>query len=570
MINIFRLRIPLPTVMLAVADALSLYLSISVGFVLTYASGGDLVGDNFQPILAWQSLLFVVVTFTVTFALGGHQRQFMLSLLGMTLRLGTAHGLSFLILAGLFYVTPSNRIWLSAISQAMALGSGAMLLTRLVYRKLAHKDKFRKRVLVMGAGPGAKQIERLEQLERKRGSGSFVCVGFVPGVEEATSIEDERLLYSQSLPELVQRLCVDEIVVAPKISNGTVEGQRAVEALNAPTSDDALARERLCAVDGELTDGELQAADMDSERIQELLLCRLSGVPVVNYLSFVERERGEVDLDALREDWLIYGEGFCHGKAAQRVMKRAFDIGAALGLFILTLPLIILAVLAVWLDDGRPVLYSQVRVGLNGREFKLLKLRSMRVDAERDGIARWASAGDPRVTRVGAFLRRTRIDELPQIINILRGDLSFVGPRPERPSFVAKLSTEIPFFTLRHAVKPGLTGWAQINYAYGASIDDAREKLKLDLFYVKNHSLFLDLLILAQTARVVIWPPVQRGEASASIGRGVPNLQQASRDRLTMLTLKPDAGPFAALRTRILPDRQPSQKVAQSSRKSAS
>jgi lipopolysaccharide/colanic/teichoic acid biosynthesis glycosyltransferase len=160
--------------------------------------------------------------------------------------------------------------------------------------------------------------------------------------------------------------------------------------------------------------------------------------------------------------------------------------------------------LCVWIESGRPIVFRQERIGMNGRTFQLLKFRSMRPDAEKDGVPRWAAAGDPRITRFGRFMRRSRIDELPQIFNILKGEMSFVGPRPERPFFVSQLAQEVPFYAVRHAVKPGLTGWAQVRYSYGASVEDAVRKLEYDLYYVKNHSLLLDLVILFKTVRVVL------------------------------------------------------------------
>ena len=174
-------------------------------------------------------------------------------------------------------------------------------------------------------------------------------------------------------------------------------------------------------------------------------------------------------------------------------------------MLVLTLPLLALTACAIKLESGGPILYRQTRVGLHGRVFTILKLRSMRVDAETDGRPRWAAQGDPRITRVGSIIRKLRIDELAQILNVLRGDMSFVGPRPERPFFVAELTKAIPYYAERHWVRPGITGWAQINFPYGASLEDARRKLTYDLYYVKNRGIFLDALILLQTARVIFW-----------------------------------------------------------------
>jgi exopolysaccharide biosynthesis polyprenyl glycosylphosphotransferase len=185
-------------------------------------------------------------------------------------------------------------------------------------------------------------------------------------------------------------------------------------------------------------------------------------------------------------------------------VKRAFDVSASALLLFLASPIMLIAAAAIFLESGRPIVFRQERVGLGGRPFMLLKFRSMRTDAEKDGVPRWAASGDPRVTRVGRFIRRTRIDELPQIFNVLKGEMSFVGPRPERPFFVAQLTEQVPFYGARHTVKPGLTGWAQVRYSYGASVEDAVRKLQYDLYYIKNHSVFLDLLILFGTVRVVV------------------------------------------------------------------
>jgi sugar transferase (PEP-CTERM system associated) len=224
----------------------------------------------------------------------------------------------------------------------------------------------------------------------------------------------------------------------------------------------------------------------------------------VDLPTFFERETGYVQLNSLSASWMIFSEGFSR-TGFQKVLKRIFDISASVAMLIATLPVMLAAALAIWHETGRPILYRQKRVGESGRIFEILKFRSMRVGAEHDGVPRWAKKDDDRVTRVGRFLRITRIDELPQLINVLRGDMSFVGPRPERPPFVSELSRKVPFYASRHSVKPGITGWAQIRYPYGASVDDAVQKLQFDLYYVKNHSLFLDLVILLQTTQVVLF-----------------------------------------------------------------
>jgi sugar transferase (PEP-CTERM system associated) len=238
--------------------------------------------------------------------------------------------------------------------------------------------------------------------------------------------------------------------------------------------------------------------------LEQLLACKKAGYPVVQYLSFVEHEIRRVDIKRLDVGWLVFSDGFYFG-AIDRFLKRAFDLTASSITLVLTAPLILLGVLAIRLGGPGPVFYRQERVTLDGRVFQILKLRTMRVDAESSGAV-WAAQADDRITKAGMFLRRSRIDELPQLINILKGEMSFVGPRPERPIFVEELAARIPLYRERHMVKAGLTGWAQVNYPYGASVDDARSKLSYDLYYVKNFSILFDFVILLQTLRVVLWP----------------------------------------------------------------
>ena len=235
-----------------------------------------------------------------------------------------------------------------------------------------------------------------------------------------------------------------------------------------------------------------------------LLECKKAGFPVIQYLSFVEREIRRVDLKRMELSWLVYGGGFSFG-ALDRFLKRGFDLAVSSLVLLLTAPLIAAGMLAIRCEGPGPLLYRQQRVTLDGRIFSILKLRTMRVNAEAQGAV-WAMQRDNRITRVGNLLRRMRIDELPQLVNVLRGEMSFVGPRPERPMFVQDLAEKIPLYNERHLVKAGLTGWAQINYPYGASVDDARSKLSYDLYYVKNFSILFDFVILLQTLRVVLWP----------------------------------------------------------------
>jgi sugar transferase (PEP-CTERM system associated) len=316
-----------------------------------------------------------------------------------------------------------------------------------------------RRVLVVGAGKLAAEIEQL--MSRQRHPATQV-VGYVPLGNEEPEVPVSRLTSSSSpLFELARQSGAKEIVVALDDRRG------------AP--------------------------------LQPLLEARMEGIAVTSYLCFWERETRRLNLDALDPGWLIYADGFHVGTATNVVLKRGLDIVASLLLLILTLPTLLLAALAIRLDSAGPVLYRQERVGRRGAHFSIYKFRTMRVDAEKSGLPQWAAVRDPRVTRIGGFLRRMRIDELPQIINVLRGEMSFVGPRPERPFFVERLAREIPFYAERHRVRPGITGWAQINYPYGASIEDARMKLAYELYYIKNFSFLFDLLIILSTARAVLF-----------------------------------------------------------------
>ena len=237
--------------------------------------------------------------------------------------------------------------------------------------------------------------------------------------------------------------------------------------------------------------------------VMDFLACRLSGIRVSEYLSFWERETRQIDLDEVKPSWLTLHNGF-QVQQWHDTLKRMIDIAISGIMLILLAPLILLTMIAIKLDSPGPVFYLQERVGLNGRVFRLIKFRSMRTDAESSGVPQWAAKNDPRVTRVGNFIRKTRIDEIPQFFNVLLGDMSLVGPRPERPYFVESLEEQIPLYSLRHSVRPGVTGWAQINYPYGASVEDARRKIAYDLYYVKNRSVVIDILTILQTVRVIL------------------------------------------------------------------
>jgi sugar transferase (PEP-CTERM system associated) len=362
----------------------------------------------------------------------------------------------------LFSVTPYGYEARNAIGYTIPLTLCGLILLRQVVFWASTAGFGAKRVLIVGTGDDAVTVERALTTS---GYPSMAILGFYPvgTTEEPPAVPVDRILpNSLPLSEVVDGLGIEEVIVAVREQRGGVLPLR------------------------------------------ELIECRVSGVPVTDLAGIYERVRGEVPLESLKASWLIYGQGFSQG-GVRTLVKRTFDILVSAGLLALTLPLMLATAIAIRLESPGPVIYRQERVGRGGHRFACLKFRSMRADAESDGVPRWAVQSDPRVTRVGRSIRRTRIDELPQLFNVLRGEMSFVGPRPERPSFVNELKQTIPFYDVRHSVKPGVTGWAQVRYSYGASVEDARKKLQFDLYYVKNHSLFLDLVILVETVRVVLF-----------------------------------------------------------------
>jgi sugar transferase (PEP-CTERM system associated) len=360
-----------------------------------------------------------------------------------------------------FRLLPQGSMAMPALDISLCLGFGGILLLRAAsFVQADGAGMFTRRILVVGTGSEAASVWASVSTSA---SATHTIVGFVSvGADSSVEVPSAMVMPEGScVMQLARDHRANEIVVAVRERRGGVLPLR------------------------------------------ELLDCKLAGVTVNDLSSFFERMRGQVRLDSLRASWLIYGDGFRQG-IGRTVVKRLFDVLAASVLLVVTAPVMLLAAIAIALESGFPVIYRQERVGQGGRTFKVLKFRSMRLDAEADGKPRWASNSDDRITRVGHFIRKTRIDELPQIFNVLHGDMSFVGPRPERPYFVDQLTDQIPFYAARHSVKPGITGWAQVRYAYGASVDDAVQKLQYDLYYVKNHTLFLDVLVLLQTVRVVL------------------------------------------------------------------
>ena len=407
------------------------------------------------------------------FAMGLYRREAILeagrSLTRVPLVVGMGGGLE--VLASLIQpllipgaISPGGRDQAVLFSLAAVTFTFCAFLARLIIDVLIRRRVLRRRLLIVGAGQRAWDL--LHMLGR-----------------EGSSLHDDVTLVHDRLEHVDPRLLAErpDHILCP---------------------DDFDVVSAALAVDADLI---IVAPDeRRGMNLERLLECKKAGFPVIQYLSFVEREIRRIDLKRMELGWLVYTDGFTFG-ALDRFLKRGFDLTVSSLVLLLTAPLILAGMAAIRVEGAGPVLYRQERVTLDGKVFSIMKLRTMRVNAEAAGAV-WAAAKDNRITKVGSFLRRARIDELPQLVNILKGEMSFVGPRPERPMFVKELAEKIPLYNERHMVKAGLTGWAQINYPYGASIDDARSKLSYDLYYVKNFSILFDFVILLQTLRVVLWP----------------------------------------------------------------
>lgn len=457
MLRVFGHHVPRSLWLLVVLETLTLLASFSL------AQAWVVGGTRLAGPLGGSALLPALVLLGTMQIAGLHDDHALEGLLGMAVRLAVAFGVGIVGLAVLAAADIAPRSAGPWLVTGLALALSLISLERLCLFRWMYAERFRRRLLVFGSGPRAREIEHL--LNKSSSAKRFRLVGYLA---ESPQIGDElssaapvwTMPQDGCLLDFVDRHRVQEIVVAVRDRRGKLP-------------------------------------------IDKLLECKLNGVRVCDVSTFVEREMGEIRLESLNASWLVFHDGFLRSGFGG-FLKRLVDIGASLVLLVPGLPLMALAALAIKLEDGGPVFYRQVRVGQHGRLFKLTKLRSMRVDAEAGG-ARWAAKRDQRVTRVGYFLRKTRIDELPQIVNVLLGDMSFVGPRPERPEFVTQLTRQIPYFGARHSVKPGLTGWAQVRFSYGASLSDSRRKLEYDLYYIKNYSIFLDVLILLHTVRVVLF-----------------------------------------------------------------
>lgn len=458
MIRLFKHYVPYAVLFLALVDLCLLIAAAETAWVIRANQIGmqvDYIGNRFWPLITFAASVQLAAV-----SVGVYSQESLQSLRFAIARLIVAVSLGVIFMAIMAFAMPGMTLWRSNSLYAMGLAFGYLALSRLILGRLIGGESFKRRLLVLGAG---KRAQRIKDLEARAGSG-FMVVGFI-AMDEAKRIIPEAINRSAiyNLADFVVRLGASEVVLA-------LEERR------------------------------------NALPLQDLLRIKTTGVHVNDISSFLERETGRVDLDSVNPSWLIFSDGFSSGRRLSGIAKRLFDVVASAILVALTFPIILLFALLVKLESRGPAFYRQQRVGRYGVPFNVIKLRSMRQDAEAEGKAIWAAEDDPRITRIGWFIRKFRIDELPQTWCVLKGEMSFVGPRPERPEFVADLEQQLPYFAERHMVKPGITGWAQINYPYGASIDDSRQKLEYDLYYAKNYTPFLDLLILLQTARVILWP----------------------------------------------------------------
>lgn len=434
-----------------------------------YAGTGILMFHQSARMLPFQNLtvsalIFALATVFSMSTFGMYHLDFVHSFrASLFLQMMPAFAMAFGILTLVFYMMPSLYVERSILLLVLSITLTGLMLMRAMLFSGLQSQMLSSCLIFLGHGAVAKECG---ELAAKSGSyQKYRVAGYVATPNEACCVSSGTVLemaWGESLVDMAHRYKAHEIVV-------TVQERR---------------------------DGALQ--------IKDLLECKLHGVNVIDATTFFERESGQIRVDSLQPSWLVFGGGFDQS-LIRSFMKRVFDLVVSIVILTLALPVMLLTTAAIRLEDGGPVLYKQERVGKDGRRFIILKFRSMSINAEQTGGPQWALPHDPRVTRVGNLIRKMRIDELPQLLNVFNGEMSFVGPRPERPYFVDQLNSQLRYYQLRHSIKPGITGWAQVHYGYGASVADAIQKLQYDLYYVKNNSLFLDVLVLIDTMKVVLF-----------------------------------------------------------------
>ena len=433
----------------------SVYLGAAIRFLDSNAPSFVKIENFFLTacVFAW------VMVFSMS-ALGMYKHNYSEDIKNTFLRLMPSFALGFGIITLVFYIVPNVYIGRGILGLVIVIDVFLILLVRIIFHQLFKWKYLESRIIFIGCGPLAKECKDLAM--HNIGYHKYNVVGFVQLPGEVCAILPATILpIGHSLISLTNKYNANEIIVAANNRRG------------------------------------------ESFPIQELLVCKLNGIKVTDAASFFEREACQIRVDSLQPSWLVFGGGFDQS-FLRSFIKRTFDLFASAIILIVTLPVMLLTVLCIYFEDRIPIIYQQERVGMDGHSFMVLKFRSMRTDAEKGMTPQWAAANDSRTTKVGCVIRKLRIDELPQILNVFKGEMSFVGPRPERPFFVKQLCEEVPYYNVRHSIKPGITGLAQVRYQYGASVEDSIQKLQYDLYYVKNNSLFLDVLILIDTLQVVI------------------------------------------------------------------
>jgi len=458
-VRIFHSYLKTPFLLLIIFETCVLFIAVYAASYIRFYPDKSLFTEKFDDL--WNvGLVFAVITILSMLATGLYQGQIREGFAGVLIRIVISFVASTVLTSLIFYLFPGLVLGRGIMAISYLQSFFVIATARAVFTELVDSSAFKTRVLVYGAGETAAHIDA--KLRRKADRRGFDIVGYILLPGQTCKINKAKLIIiDKPLVAFSREIEIDEIVVA--------------------------------------------TSDINTEiSVDELVNCKLNGIGVVDILSFFEREVGQIRVDILEPTWLVTSEGFRQSKI-QNSIKKVFDITVSFVILTIAAPFLILTAIAILIEDGMkaPIFYSQQRVGRQGIIFKVYKFRSMREDAEKPGEAVWAAKTDDRVTRVGAFIRKTRLDEFPQILNVLNGTMSFVGPRPERPQFSEELEKEIPYYDVRHMVKPGVTGWAQLLYPYGSSIGDAYQKQLFDMYYVKNHNLFLDCLILLQTVEVV-------------------------------------------------------------------
>jgi sugar transferase (PEP-CTERM system associated) len=425
-----------------------------------------------EPGLEQLSINIMLITLSVlicSLSVGLYEAKLRETFRGIIRRIFVSLGLSYFIvevLTGTIFSTLNMHPYY--LPTSICLDILALVFFRYFTNRLGLLGLGRARLLVLGAGERASIIEK--RMRRDVDRLGFELLGFVPvpGDNREDGIKNEKIVHvkiDENFRNFINENDIEEIVIACDQRRGTLP-------------------------------------------IEVLFDCRLRGVEVTDLLDFMERETGQIAVNLMYPSWVIYSNGFHSQNYLRDALDYSINALLAFVVFFFAWPFMLLTAMIIYFDDGRrtgsSVFYKQERVGQNGKLFKIIKFRSMRPDAEKDG-AKWATKNDDRVTRIGHFIRKYRIDELPQLLNVFRGEMSFIGPRPERPEFVEQLVKEVPYYNQRHNVKPGLAGWAQLNYPYGASVEDSMEKLKFDLYYVKHQSMLLDILILIRTVEIVLF-----------------------------------------------------------------